>query len=344
VNGEDVVERHAWSLAGVGYPSSKLLEGSATYTYRGLGNPVLDFRLTEDWEIQVQRVGNDQEEKVQSRNRELEARTSWLLRSWRSATSLEAGAELSDIYWRRADPADQAAPLRNYPLDLGAFVGAALSTRRGYGLSLGVQDGFVLGTRLEARRYLDDREWLNADGYWRWTSRAQAFRGFDWFGYAPSVLAGRLNVGVESDGGSSGFGLGGASGADPITSSSSTSYPVRGFGIRSQLGDRVVSASAEYRFPISLVERGFGLFPVGVSGVWGDIFVDGGAAWCATDCGGRFLNAPTSPDPLISVGVEGVIELRLGYLTNFPLRGGLAWGVRPARNAPRFYLRVGPSF
>lgn len=346
VDGEDAVERHAWALAVLGYPRAGLLEGSGTYTYRGLGNPVLDFRITQGWEQRSERAVEGAElEDVQLRDREVEARTSWLLRSWRSATSLEAGAELTDIHRQRVEAIGaDAAPLRDYPLDLGAFIGAAISTRRGYTLSLGVQDGFLLGTRLEARRYLADREWISEPGYWRSTSRAQAFRGFDWFGYAPSVLAARVNLGFEGDGGSSGFRLGGASGEDPVGSSSSTSYPVRGYSADVQRGDRVASASLEYRFPIALVERGFGLFPVGVGSVWGDLFADAGTAWCATNCGGVVPSASTSPNPLFSVGAEAIIDLRLGYLTSFPLRGGIAFPLDQGFGEPKVYLGVGPSF
>src|SRR5690606_4224693 len=99
-------------------------------------------------------------------------------------------------------------------------------------------------------------------------SRSRAYRGLDWFGFAPPTLAGRVDFGVESTASGPGFSLGGSSGGSsvlpvhPAFLGRAIAYPVRGYAPGVQRGNRIASASAEYRFPIALVERGIGILPL----------------------------------------------------------------------------------
>ncbi|MDQ3556912.1 MAG: hypothetical protein M3409_09060, partial [Gemmatimonadota bacterium] len=115
----------------------------------------------------------------------------------------------------------------------------------------------------------------------------------------------------------------------------------------SQRGDRAASATAEYRFPLALVERGMGTAPFFLDRLWGDVFVDAGGAWCDAACG-RFIGAPERPRPLASVGAELGVDLDVGYHAGVALRGGLALPLRaaaPGEGRPaQLYLRFGRSF
>ena len=127
----------------------------------------------------------------------------------------------------------------------------------------------------------------------------------------------------------------------------SLSFPLRGYPEGVQRGDRAVSASAEYRFPLALVERGYRVLPVFLDRVWGDVFADAGTAWCAGAC--PLLTSPsTAPRPLASVGGELGVDLTTGYFVGMTLRGGVALPLRAAPRVPagepELYLRFGRSF
>ena len=121
------------------------------------------------------------------------------------------------------------------------------------------------------------------------------------------------------------------------------SFPIRGYGEGAQFGNRAVTLSAEYRFPLLRVERGMGLIPAYLDRFTGDFFVDGGSAWCPGDCPARLAAAPAEARVLTSVGAEIVAETRFGFHTAVPLRFGFALPLRE-EGAPEFYLRVGRSF
>jgi outer membrane protein assembly factor BamA len=126
-------------------------------------------------------------------------------------------------------------------------------------------------------------------------------------------------------------------------------FGVRGYPAGAQRGDRALVATAEYRFPLLLVERGVWTWPFFLDRVWGDVFLDAGAGWCARNCERRFVASPRRFTPLGSAGAELVVGTVLGYDLGVMLRGGVAvplqalpaTGVRPG---PQFYLVGGRSF
>jgi outer membrane protein assembly factor BamA len=172
--------------------------------------------------------------------------------------------------------------------------------------------------------------------------------GWDLFGFAPTVLALRLDAGVETTDALPGFTVGGSSGAVGIATvdiglpGRASAYPIRGYPAGVQRGNRVASGSAEYRFPLLLVERGYRLFPLAIERIWGDVFADVGTAWCTGGCG---ASTGTRPRPLASAGAEVVLDLKVGYGATVPFRSGVALPLdRSWREHPQFYARVGVSF
>ncbi|MEB3196170.1 MAG: BamA/TamA family outer membrane protein [Candidatus Sericytochromatia bacterium] len=86
------------------------------------------------------------------------------------------------------------------------------------------------------------------------------------------------------------------------------------------VGNRVVSAGLEYRWPIMEVMRGWGEFPLFINQLYGVAFLDGGAFWGVDSTS---LDLPTLNDTLSGTGAElrartaafqGVpVDLRLGF-------------------------------
>jgi hypothetical protein len=82
-----------------------------------------------------------------------------------------------------------------------------------------------------------------------------------------------------------------------------------------------------------------------VDRLWGDLFMDIGAAWCPDSCAARAARVPASPRPLLSIGAETILALRFGYFFDVPLRFGVAFPVREVDAvSPEVFLKVGRSF
>jgi hypothetical protein len=341
--GRDLVDRHLWSAEAVVYPDDWRLQVDAAYRYRGWGNPVLDVAGGERWSLASEA---DSIPDLLRRDLDGSLAVSWSLRRWNQAASIQASFDVSDVHFRRrgADVAE-----RDVPLDLGAGVGIGYSTVRSFSLSLGPQEGISTFARFQAGRYVDPPDWApNSRDYWRITTRNRAYRAFDWFGFAPPTFALKLDGGVESTPVGSGFSLGGTGGSGggssllPDIYSRMVGFPVRGYPVGAQRGTHIVTTSVDYRFPISLVERGFRVFPLAFDRLWGNLFIDGGSAWCPAGCGNLFGTVPDSPTPLVSIGGEAILRLRVGYSDDYSARFGVAVPLRdPDAGRPTAYVRLG---
>lgn len=359
VAGRDVVERHAWGADLLVYGDGLRVDGGVGYQYRGLGNPVLNVSAAQNWSVfreegtPAGQSGLVLPTALLSREQEARASVYWLRRRWQSTSWLEVGGVARDLdrIWDEPDRADTLRATQ-FPLDLGATLEAGFSSVRSYAFSIGPQQGLRLSGSMAGHRYV--QPWQGEEesrGYLRFISRGRAYQDFALPGFAHHVAGIRMDVGVETGSISPGFGVGGASGGQaPIPVEfdflgGGLSFPIRGYPSGVQEGNRAFSVSAEYRFPIWLVERGFGLVPLFLDRVWGDVFVDVGSAWCPVTCERRFRNAPVEPQPLASVGAELNVELVTGFLVGLPLRFGVATPLHePGAGRPQVYVRIGRSF
>ena len=107
-------------------------------------------------------------------------------------------------------------------------------------------------------------------------------------------------------------------------------FPVRGQPRGVAEGSQIVALSAEYRYPIVSVERGWGLRPFFLDDVRGAFFVDVGLA-------GEDLFALSPEDLKLGFGMEIRISLVTGYAVPQRIRLGVAYG--PGQEAPVYYLR-----
>ena len=116
---------------------------------------------------------------------------------------------------------------------------------------------------------------------------------------------------------------------------------MRGYGTARRYGRYAWSASAEYRFPIRLVNRGLGLFPLHLDWVAGTLFMDAGNAW-GPELDLRGYNSPLR-DPIASVGGEVIARILPFWYATWDVRVGFAVPLVEGEGG-RAYLRLGPSF
>lgn len=156
----------------------------------------------------------------------------------------------------------------------------------------------------------------------------------EWREYLPvpilrhNVLAGRMAGGVSLGDRMSqrSFQLGGAW----------TDFFLRGYPEGSLSGQKVLSGSLEYRFPVLWVERGFFTLPFFLRDFQGVVFTDLGNAWDADE-------VPPVEDFKVGVGAEIGTDFDLGWLLSFLIRVGYAQGLSEGGES-QVYLSLGSSF
>lgn len=167
-------------------------------------------------------------------------------------------------------------------------------------------------------------------------------------GRVTHVLALQATGGVASGSGAGPghFDVGGASGRpEAVTGAelfggSFRFFPVRGYSTSARFGRYAWSMAAEYRFPLALINRGVGAWPLHFDQVIGSLFFDAGNAW-----GPDLWNGFTNPlrSALASVGAEVTSEILALYDVTTRLRAGVALPL-VAGSGAQVYLRVGLPF
>jgi hypothetical protein len=112
-------------------------------------------------------------------------------------------------------------------------------------------------------------------------------------------------------------------------------YALRGYaeGLPQLQGRRMRLMSAEWRFPLANVERGWMAPPVGIMQWHGSVFAENGAAWNDT------------PDKSYSsAGVELHGDINLFYGINVEMRLGVAQGLDKDLGEARAYFTLGSAF
>jgi hypothetical protein len=364
LSGHDVVERHLWGASGAVYPRDGRFEGGAAYIFRGLRNPALGASVFQDWSVrlraQVPAPGGTAIIDLLERERSASAVATFTRPRFRSFGWLSLGANLRDRELQWSVPALAPADIAlDRPPELGAIATLGVSTARAYDFSISTQDGFVAAASVEGRRSTRPRDGeIVHRGYTRVDGRAQLYRGFRGWGFARHVFAVRAVGGADFGSATQYFAVGGTTGdgvAFPLSAGAALGGTrdlfVRGYEDASQFGDRAVAGTAEWRFPVALVERGVGLVPVFLDRLWGTAFVDGGTAWCVEGCDPATAAAFSKPEPLVSVGTELGADLLFGFNARFRLRGGVALPLSKTaftggseRPPVKWYLTLGQSF
>ena len=324
-SGWDDVQRHSYFASLAVDVEHGRTAGALSYSYAGLGNPVLNLELLRDWDD----VGRIIE-------REDRATLSVALsrRRWRSAGALLLGVE--GVGFKRSvigpgtlrDPGDRL---------FGVVGGVSFGNSRLPALAISREDGVRLNAFVRRRFDADPSQVFDAS-YSEYQGAASAYKSIGAFGFAHHVLAARASALVRT-----------GTGAGPTNVGSVVDYlPVRGFGKNARIGFAGWSASAEYRVPIALVGRGYQLRPIFLDRVAGSLFVDAGNASCTAgqkqtydSCAGA---AGMPRELLLSAGLEVNATVALLSFMPFWARGGVAFPLQGGRHRPQVYMTLGPAF
>jgi Tol biopolymer transport system component len=333
--GADDIRRHEYAVLAGWRTGVEAVEGTVFYRYSGFGNPVLDFTLSQDWSAGTVFTTDGSPVDVTIRERDIVVAANFLRPRMQTAVSLTPYVGLEENRFAPTDPDITFTDPTVSDLRVG-FV-TWFSRARGYARSVSLEKGFSALLDLSHRRSTEDWDrWrLSAEGVMR------GYLSFPAFGFANHVLAGRVSVGASHghNRSAAGFGLGGVPGRDiPILSGVSigggSRYPLRGYSSGVQIGDRIVSGSLEYRFPLWLVGRGYGLWPIMLDKLSASLFWDIGSAWRNSD----------DINVLSSVGAELSADLGLAYEVVYRFRVGVGVPVGDSTQNPTAYLAAGVAF
>ncbi len=353
-SGADVIGRHAYGVYGVYAPVTRRFEGELTYRYAGLGNPLLGFSASRQWDVVTRaRLDDGSIAPILGREDEISVYATFLRQRWRSAVALITG--LNGVTGRRTLNADsvrlrdELVPIRRW----GAFARIVASNARGHDFSIGRERGITADLRVRWQRD-EHRDLPLAEDYTELRGRLTAYRDLRLAGFADHVLAARVAALLRDGDSAPRIGLGGVSGASIDFGvgfggvGESRLLPVRGYPAGARAGTRAWSASLEHRLPIALVARGPALLPVFLRTLSASAFLDAGDAWCTPV---QESVAPCNPDlgvhrrPLVGVGGEIAGDVAVLFSTTLRLRAGVGFPLTgPEAVGAQAYFTVGPSF
>ena len=322
--GFDVVGRHAYT-GGARFYTSGRRAGSASYEYRGLGNPTIGLAASQTWGhngVRVSDAGGPEGEPetffVLDRRRRVAASLRMQRPGYRTSVGVtfSAGLVRSDREVLDADLQASGGYRLARPGATSSELAVALdaSTARSHAFQMGNARGAAIYLRGRTRRDLDVPSGLasqtdadrSADDI---VGRFRAYLPLPGPGFAATVLAVRASAGAARGPATRAgyFSVGGQTGL----------FEVRGHDSAARAGRRAWSASVEARAPLALVNRGAGTWGLHLDRIFASAFVDAGNAWGA---GAAFAPAaPRGRRPLTSFGIELTTDVLAVYY-RFPMR------------------------
>ncbi len=359
--GSDLVGRHVYSMAGRITLDGRRFSGRFGYSYGALGNPVLGISLSQSHDASSRTLelelpgGGSREFFLAERERAATLSASFVRRRYRSSSALTLSGGLVQEHLALQELGGDDGPELTDPYrtstQLRATVSAANTQRRA--LSISREDGlrgWVSG-RLRRENGVDgaSRHVLGQDRSFReLTGEVSAFKSLGRLGFANHVLALRVSGGAAFGAGADQyhFDVGNAEGSsDPtglgIFGGTSELFPVRGYRANYRSGRLAWSSSAEYRFPLALLDRGLPLLPVFLDRLHGSVFFDAGNAWGPT-LGQRHYDNPRAEAPT-SFGAELSIITAPFYQSGFGVRFGAGVPLSGGEGAI-YYVRIGNAF
>ncbi|HSJ63263.1 MAG TPA: hypothetical protein VK922_05065, partial [Gemmatimonadaceae bacterium] len=367
--GRDLVDRHAWELGAQVAPGSGRTRGHLTYQFRGLPtipglglHPVPSFIIERDWDrpVRADSAGGSYVD-------EREDIGTFLLGFTRARIRTSTGCTVGGDVIHRARTLFNAPRRRLCDTDddlLGVRGSAYYSRYSGAPYSISRENGVALQVGARRRwdrepvtcRISETRELTVDAGYSELTTWNAAYYALPLPGFARHVLAARFsglyregpNVSLGQIGGLNTSGLAIPGLASDIAGGGRL-LPLRGVEEGERRGNRAWTASAEYRFPLTMVDRSLRPLPVFFDRLSGAGFLDAGHAWCdqatrdATTA--AFCPSTSSGDaPIVSAGAELTAWLSAANAA-IPVRFGAGWPIQGVSEAKaRFYIVGGVSF
>ncbi|GAB1342151.1 hypothetical protein MASR1M101_12780 [Gemmatimonas sp.] len=333
-SGVDILQRHAWSASVLVEPNTREVDGGAAYRYAGLGVPVFDASVSQEWDGTF-RVVSDSNEllgTVARRRRFLTASATAVVPRvrWSLSNTLGVQYELRDF----AAAADSVLGPGNSPLRTGTrypsvFVNGSLSTARLALRGVSVEEGFTL-SHSTAYRW---RQGTAGTGSWRTLLTGRGYVPLPLPGYARHVLAVRAAVGVADSRTQTEFSVGGTSGVQSEllpgvnVGDPARAFPVRGAAPGVQRGSRALGGTMEYRLPLLMFRKAPSVLTVYSDRLSVALFTDAARAWCPAGLrANTVVCLPTGVRDgwLASAGGELVLDLALQYDVPYRVRFGAA--------------------
>ncbi len=363
-SGVDLLSRHRWSAAAaVQTERPHRWEGTFTYAFAGLGNPVLALEASRIWEntggvlfVDTARADTLFRSAVASEDA-LALFATLVRRRWRSTGTLSLGVEGVRV---RREILNPPVPNARHPDERDDLYGVL--GRVSYAnyivppYAISREDGISISLAGRLRR--EDVGFRGIDrGYNEVTGVGAAYKSLPLPGFAHHVLAVRGSGLVRTGDGASTSSIGGASGGTLgalglAIGGPARLLPVRGFERGTRYGTTAWTASAEYRLPIALVGRRPMFSPLFIDRLSASLFVDAGDAWCTGRAASRLLictpdfgGASQPRPPLIGAGGELVVDAVLSWIAGGRFRLGAGFPVQGgADRRPIFYAQFGSAF
>ena len=366
----DAVDRHRWDLR-LDLPAGgagRRWEGTGSWRWAGLGNPVLTAGVSQLWDALAPLAapaeapegasdgdGGGASPPLYLAARERSAVVSASLLRPRFRDSRQAVVDLryirQDLHLLEAGGgvsrrAELARPERTL---LQASATVSRSTMRSYAFHPSAQEGSQVTLRLRTRwepaladtiRGVQGRDASFRDAILSVRHfRSVGGRGLEASGGAPPALGLRGALGLAQGPGAGPstlrIGGGGGGGSGPLGATWDRVpgvFQVRGFEAGAGSGTRAWGAGAELRIPLAIVHRGAGLLPVHADRVAATLWIDGAGAAGGRDrvgVGGvGGAGTGASDDVLVSVGAEAGLVHALLFRSQALLRVGVAVPVR----------------
>lgn len=359
-SGRDLVGRHSFSAFGRVFLARARVEGGMGYAFSGLGNPVFGVSATQRYDAagQVAAGATPDTLFILQAERELLGSVTLLAPTWRHDLSVTLGAglvwESRDLLDTNMDRTSAYALTRPTSRLSQLTASGSFVTSRTHSFQMGIARGFSLFVQGRLRNELALPDSLvSVEGVDRSlgdvVGRVRAA--------VPLWTTGRVThvVAIEAAGGVAGgpgagaghFDVGGASGQPEAVTGAELFggefifFPLRGYPTAARFGRYAWAATAEYRFPIALINRGVGAWPLHFDRVVGSLFVDAGNAWGPDVSASGFRNPLGSA--LTSVGAEVTTELLVLFDVVTRVRVGVAAPLVESPGAS-VYVRVGLPF
>ena len=356
----DILGRHAWAANAQINPQLSEWDASAAYRYAGLGVPVLDLSLSQEWDATFRVVDkqNNPLGTVARRRRFATMSSTFSRPRVRTAVAATVGAQYE---WRDfTATVDSLLGAPNALLRRGThfpqlFVSTSLSTLRRGLLALSYEEGVTLNTST-SYRWRQDAPSL---GSWRSVVSGRAYAPLDLPGFSRHVVSLRAAAGVTDTHTATQFTVGGVSGlaaellpgvvvGDPVRT-----FPVRGVAPDAQRGIRALGGSAEYRVPLVMFRNAPSPLTFFADRLSLTLFSDAARAWCpgafaAQSASVGLCERPGSRDGWIaSAGAELVLDASLQYDIPYRFRIGTAAPYAAPKGIARkgaFYVSLGSYF
>lgn len=368
--GQDIVGRHHYSLNARVSLDGERFTGDFGYSFHGLGNPVLGLSAgqSHDASSTTFAIPFSPEDTAEffllEREEWATVSASFQRPRYRTVTGLSLSGSLVREYLSLQDPQGEEGPTLVQPAPRSEFIqlrgtlSASNVQRRAFSVSR--EDGVSAWVSARSQQHTGLAEEMRGErnqdrSFQELTGEIAAYRGFRAGGFANHVLALRFSAGKGFGVGANQFhmDIGGAEGMPEaltgfgLFGGSARLFPLRGYPTNARSGQMAWTASAEYRFPILLIDRGLGPLPLFFDRFHGSVFFDAGNAW-GPDLGERFYDNPRQ-DMLMSVGAEASVIVVPVFQRGLTLRFGAGLPlVEPEMDAigdePLFYIRIGNAF